>query len=135
TFNIGGSCPRVIVLSSALPDITDPVVIDGTTQPGSAVNDLELGSDSTVCVIVTPGASITHALAVPVGQPDTTRLTVTGLAFANSFFGFSIAPIELRAGSGHKISGSVFGGYMPPANNIVQVGSLGRAIYLTGTAN
>jgi CSLREA domain-containing protein len=135
TFNIGGSCPRVIVLSSALPDITDPVVIDGTTQPGSAVNDLELGSDATVCVIVTPGASITHALAVPVGQPDTTRLTVTGLAFANSFFGFSTAPIELRAGSGHKISGSVFGGYMPPANNIVQVGSLGRAIYLTGTAN
>lgn len=134
-FNIPGGCPRTIILGSALPDITDPLVIDGTTQPGSATNDLELGSDATVCLVVGPGAAMTHALAVPQGQPDATRLTLSGMAFANGFYTFSTAAIELRAGSGHKISGSVFGGYMPPGNNPNQVGSLVRAIYLSGTAN
>src|SRR4051794_26756448 len=34
SFAIGGSPPPPIVLLSALPAVTDPVVIDGTTQPG-----------------------------------------------------------------------------------------------------
>src|SRR5687767_11244452 len=34
TFNIPGAGPHTIVLASALPDITDPVVVDATTQPG-----------------------------------------------------------------------------------------------------
>jgi hypothetical protein len=33
-FNISGSGVRTIVLASALPEITDPVVFDGWTQPG-----------------------------------------------------------------------------------------------------
>jgi parallel beta-helix repeat protein len=33
-FNIGGGGPRTIEPASALPGILDPVVIDGTTQPG-----------------------------------------------------------------------------------------------------
>jgi hypothetical protein len=36
TFNIGGGGPQTIALASALPTITDPVTIDGTTQPGFA---------------------------------------------------------------------------------------------------
>ncbi len=33
-FNIPGASPHVIAPTSALPQLTDPVVIDGTTQPG-----------------------------------------------------------------------------------------------------
>ena len=35
-FNIPGGTPQTISPSSALPAITDPVIIDGTTQPGYA---------------------------------------------------------------------------------------------------
>ena len=133
-FNIAGSCPRLILLDSALPDITDSVWINGSSQPGSAQNDQDLGSDAQVCILIGPGATMNHAIGVPTSASATTRLTVDGLGFGNSFFAFSTAPIELRSGSGHKISGSVFGGYLPPGNNPTQVGSLGRAIYLNGTA-
>src|SRR5262245_25682438 len=33
-FNIGGSAPKVIVSNSPLPPITDPLIIDGPSQPG-----------------------------------------------------------------------------------------------------
>src|SRR5207237_4779047 len=36
TFNIAGAGVHTIALASALPIITDPIIIDGTTQPGYA---------------------------------------------------------------------------------------------------
>src|SRR5262245_49336673 len=33
TFNVGGGGVQIIAPASALPPVTDPVVIDGTTQP------------------------------------------------------------------------------------------------------
>ena len=40
TFNLPGSGVQVITLTSPLPEITQPVVIDGTTQPGYSGTDL-----------------------------------------------------------------------------------------------
>src|SRR5688572_26206575 len=40
TFNIGGGGLQTISVLSALPDITEAVVINGTTQPGFAGNPL-----------------------------------------------------------------------------------------------
>ena len=37
-FNIPGSGPHTIQVTSALPEITDPVVIDGYTQAGASQN-------------------------------------------------------------------------------------------------
>src|SRR5947208_4505191 len=34
SFNIPSPSPYTINLTSPLPDITDPIIIDGTTQPG-----------------------------------------------------------------------------------------------------
>ena len=134
-FNISGGCPQTILLDSALPDITDSVWINGSSQPGSVQNDQDLGSDAEICILIGPGGSMNHAIGVPAGAAAATQLTVDGVGFGNTFFGFSTAPIELRSGSGHKISGSVFGGYLPPGNNPTQVGGLGRAIYMNGTAS
>src|SRR6516162_3976794 len=39
-FNIPGAGVRTISLTSTLPTITDPIVIDGYTQPGSGPNTL-----------------------------------------------------------------------------------------------
>ena len=133
-FNIPGACPRVIVLDSPLPDITDPLVIDGYSQPGAnpTSEDVDVGSDATICIVLAPlGGGVSHALEVPTGEPDSSRLTVSGLAFGSGFAAFVDAAIELRAGNGHKITGNVFGGTMPSSGS--SVGSLPRSVLLTGT--
>ncbi len=38
TFNIPGTGPFTIQVLSSLPSITDPVVIDGYTQPGASAS-------------------------------------------------------------------------------------------------
>jgi hypothetical protein len=136
TFAIPGGCPHVILIGSALPDITDPLVIDGYSQPGAnpTSDDVDIGSDANVCIVIGPnGGGISHALEVPTGQPDSTRLSVSGLAFGSGFSAFTAAAIELRAGSGHKVTGNVFGGTMPSTGT--SIGTLPRSVLLTGTAS
>src|SRR5262245_48225285 len=45
-FNIPGAGPHTIRPESFLPDITDPLVIDGYTQAGARANTLTAGSDA-----------------------------------------------------------------------------------------
>ena len=45
-FSIPGSGVQSITLLSALPAVSDPVVIDGYTQPGSSANTLAVGDNS-----------------------------------------------------------------------------------------
>ncbi|MBI3418499.1 MAG: hypothetical protein HY043_24675 [Verrucomicrobia bacterium] len=55
-FNIPGAGPHSIQPLSPLPTITDPVVIDGYTQPGASPNTLSQG-DNAVLVIELDGTS------------------------------------------------------------------------------
>src|SRR5215471_9569249 len=50
TFFIPGGGVHVIVPLSALPPITDPVVIDGYTQPGASPNTLVVGDDAVILI-------------------------------------------------------------------------------------
>src|SRR6185503_4637815 len=70
-FNISGSGVKVIRLLEALPEITDPVVIDGTTQPGYTGSPL-IELDGTLII---PGAT---GLVIKAGGS-----TVKGLAIGN----------------------------------------------------
>src|ERR1022692_1199212 len=45
-FNIAGTGPFTISPLTALPALTDPVVIDGYTQPGASPNTLANGDDA-----------------------------------------------------------------------------------------
>ncbi|SRR6266496_5297828 len=54
-FAIPGSGVHTIPLFSALPQITDPVLINGYTQPGSSSNTLSTG-DNAVILIEIDGA-------------------------------------------------------------------------------
>src|SRR5262245_55941784 len=60
-FNIPGSGVQTIAPLSALPTITDPVVIDGYTQPGASPNTLPSG-DNAVLLIELNGASAGSAV-------------------------------------------------------------------------
>lgn len=108
SFDIGSGCgPHVITLASPLPPVTVPVIINGYSQPGAAPNDLDVGDDATLCVVVeSAGASATRALIVPANAADSASLFVEGLAFSN----FSDTAIDLGAGSGHLVVGNRFGG-------------------------
>jgi uncharacterized repeat protein (TIGR01451 family) len=49
-FNIPGSGLKTIAPGTALPAITDPVDINGYSQPGTAVNTLPVGSNATLLI-------------------------------------------------------------------------------------
>jgi hypothetical protein len=50
SFNIAAAGVQTITLLSALPTITEAVIIDGYTQPGSNANTLAVGSDATLLI-------------------------------------------------------------------------------------
>lgn len=105
TFAIPGACPRVIAPLTALPKITSPMIIDGTSQPGSTLNDDADAFNANICVIVKP-ASGTLPLGFAVPQnADAASLTLRGVAIG----GFS-QPVLLLGGSNHVIAGNRFGG-------------------------
>src|SRR5262249_50210034 len=68
-FNIAGPAPYVINLLSPLPSVTDPVQIDGTTQPGFSgtpliqLNGTGAGS-GTDGLVVLSGASTVKGLVI-----------------------------------------------------------------------
>jgi len=105
TFNIPGACPRVIALASALPQITSPIIINGTSQPGSSVNTDADIFDANLCVLVKPASG-----TLPVGfnvpsSASAASLTLRGLGLG----GFS-QPVMLLGGANHVIAGNQFGG-------------------------
>jgi len=108
TFDLGTGCgPHVITLTSPLPAITAPIIVNGYSQPGSSSNDLDVGDDASLCVVLEAGnASVTRGLVVPASAGDGVSLFAEGLAFSN----FSDTAIDLAAGSGHLIVGNRFGG-------------------------
>jgi hypothetical protein len=108
TFDIGSDCgPRVIELDSPLPNITVPIIFNGHNQPGYVANDLDVGDDAKLCIILEAGNdSVTNGLTVPAGAADNVSIVVWGIAFS----GFSNAAVNLLGGSGHSIVASRFGG-------------------------
>ena len=106
SFNIPGPCPRVIGLASALPHVTSPIIIDGYTQPGSAVNSDPNASNATLCVLVKSAAgTLGNAIQVPSAGAASASLVLRGLGFG----GFG-QPVMLLGGSDHVIAGNQFGG-------------------------
>lgn len=113
-FAIGSTCgPHVITLNSPLPSITSSVRIDGYSQPGSIKNNLDLGNDATVCVILDGSAhSIGNGLLVDPNAAAGTFLNLDGLAFS----GFVDAAVNLSGGSNHNVTGNHIGGSVGGVN-------------------
>jgi uncharacterized repeat protein (TIGR01451 family) len=104
-FNIPGTGPFTIAPASALPVITNPVVIDGTTQPGfTGTPIVELNGASA-------GAGV-NGLSVSAGVS-----TIRGLVI-NRFGG---AGINLNTDSGNLIEGNYLG------TNVAGTAALGNS--------
>jgi len=111
-FNIpGAGCPKIINVpdkNNPLPPITQSLVIDGLTQPGSSGNNSETTFNATLCVLLKAGSNVTKGLVVDDSAPTSAAVTIKGLGFT----GFTTAAIDLRGGSGHYIGGNQFSGSM-----------------------
>lgn len=113
TFNIPGSCPRVIGPASDLPAITHGVLIDGWSQPGSVSNTRTRGDNATRCIVLAGGNGRSVGLAFNGTSND--QFWVQGLAFA----GFSPGSgngvaLKLTGGNGNLVRGNQFGARLSP---------------------
>jgi trimeric autotransporter adhesin len=104
TFNIPGSCPHSINLSTALPALTQPVAIEGYTQPGSAPNNEGLSFNGTVCVFLVGSNAIASGLRLQTQTADDV-MTVRGLGF----YGFNTDALRISGPGKGRVLGNIFG--------------------------
>jgi hypothetical protein len=101
-FAIPGTSPFTIAPTSALPDVTDPVIIDAYTQKGARPNTLDAG-DNAVLLVELSGFNLpagVSGLTITVGGS-----TVQGLVI-NRFLGNGIV---LAAVGGNTVRGNFIG--------------------------
>jgi hypothetical protein len=102
-FNISGSGVKTISPSSELPAITDPVTIDGYTQPGTKENTQTQGTNAVLRVQIN-GANAPLATGLIIGS-DAANCVIKGLVI-NRFAG----GIWVDSGSsGNRIEGNFIG--------------------------
>ncbi|HZP66478.1 MAG TPA: right-handed parallel beta-helix repeat-containing protein [Rudaea sp.] len=110
-FDLGGSCgPQLILLTSPLPNVNVPLLIDGFTQPGSVRSTAPIGSgatfDETLCVVVEGTIADSVPSALVVGSTNFgAQLEVRGVTFE----GFTGPAISIAQGAYHWIHGNTFG--------------------------
>jgi CSLREA domain-containing protein len=105
-FNISGAGPHTIQPASALPTITDPVIIDGYTQPGASpnTNGPGLGLNTVLKIELdgTDAGAFIHGLDITAGSS-----TVRGLVINR--FGIDSHGISLHTNGGNVIEGNFIG--------------------------
>jgi hypothetical protein len=101
-FGISGSGVHTISPTSSLPTVTDPVIIDGYTQPGASANTLASRDDAVLVIELTgtnAGASV-GGLSITAGQS-----TIRGLVIN----GFDRNGISINTNGSNMIAGNFIG--------------------------
>jgi hypothetical protein len=126
-----------IAPSSALPAITDPIIINGYSQPGTSVNKLTTGDNAKLAIVLN-GANVpgTDYVASAGLVMNASNSTVEGLAI-NGFGGSQIyATGNNDTFQGNFIGTDVSGTTTPFTPNLAQNSASDHAgIQITGSAN
>lgn len=142
-FNIPGSGLQTIELSSALPTITDPVTIDGTTQPGYAGGPLiELHGQTGVTIFdgltITAGSSAVRALFIAhMDRPIVLQTNGGNIIEANRIGDNNTTQLILANNTGVLIDGSpnnTFGSTTAGAGNVL-TDNRGDGLEISGSAS
>jgi CSLREA domain-containing protein len=161
TFNIPGTGVRTIVPVTALPEISNPVVIDGYTQPGSSANTLADGDNAVLLIELsgagagTPGGVVTDGLSIRGGNSVVRGLVInrfSGMGITikgndirveGNFIGTTPAGTA-KAGNLNGVyinstttalgNRNVIGGTSPAARNVIS-GNSSLGVSATGAAN
>ncbi len=138
-FNISGEGIQTIQPVSALPAFTDPVIIDGYTQPGASPNTVTTGDHAVISIelngdncspspcaqafLISSGGSTIKGLAIHGNFNNGIEVNGSGSTIAGNFFG-------LRAdGTAHGVAASgvyvnnttnnIIGGTAPADRNVI----------------
>ncbi len=139
TFHISGSGAHSIMLSAALPTITDPLTIDGTTQTGFAgfplieLNGINAGNNAGLRI--TAGHCVVRGLVINRFSGDGIRMEGAGTnIIAGNFIGTDLSG-SLGRGNGQQgvlsylSFGNVIGGTNSSDRNLIS-GNGDNGIYL-----
>ena len=128
-FNIPGSGVHIFSLITALPTISDPVTIDGYTQPGAVANSLA-NNDNAILTIEITGTnpfnfSVDNGLVITAGSTTVTGLIINGFKGTGTAAGSGI--VLMNKGQ-NVIDGNFIGvdpngtNQIPNGNGILVVG-------------
>jgi hypothetical protein len=151
-FNIPGEGVQTIQPTSALPPITDPVVIDGYTQPGAAVNTNPVGSglnsvltielDGTNAggsavdgLVVLAGNSTIRGLAINRFSGEGIQLSANGVIIEGNYVGASAdgtIAFGNRIGLWVSAGDNLIGGTMPSQRNLIS-GNNNQGVLVIGS--
>ena len=157
-FDIPGGGPHTIAPTSALPTITDPVIIDGYTQSGASENTngpglglntvLKIELDGTSAgafvsgLVIAAGTSTVRGLAIN-RFPETGIVLVTGsdkASIEGNFIGTDVAgSVDLGNTTGIIVAtpDNKIGGTDPSERNLISgngAGAVGHGVVLLGSA-
>jgi hypothetical protein len=122
-FTIPGAGVHVIDASTALPEITDPVIIDGYTQPGAQPNTQAVGDNAVILIELNGQGSDTEGLRISAGGSIVRGLSLTG---------FDRSDIDLLGpGTGNAIEGNFIGLHPDGTTGLADT----RGITVATTAN
>ncbi len=153
-FNITGSGVHTITLASSLPSISQPVIIDGYTQPGASANTLTIGDNAVILIKIDGGTAspIITLCAVGFCPTPSDGSTIRGLCIVQAngggvmlriesnnnlvtgnFLGVDTDGVTLGGFSNpvelaHVLtnaSGNIIGGTAPAARNVIASGGPG----------
>jgi parallel beta-helix repeat protein len=122
-FNIPGSGVHIFSLITALPTITDPVTIDGYTQPGSVKNNLA-SNDNAILTIEITGTNIfnlsaDNGLVISAGSTTVTGLIINGFKGVSGGVGSGI----ILMNKGQDVIAGNFIGVDPNGTNQIPNGN------------
>ena len=127
-FNISGTGVHTISPTSPLPQITEPVIINGYSQPGSSANTLAKGTNAVLTIELDGTTAGSAADGLSIGAKGT---VVKGLVI-NSFAVSAIRLFGAAEANGTKIQGNFIG--TNPSGTTAQ-GNNSDGIAMTGNSN
>src|SRR5205823_5883407 len=104
-FDIPGTGVHTITPATALPNITDAVIIDGYTQPGASANTLAVGDNAQLLIQLDGSTTAGNGLAF--GPPGGS--TVRGLIISNYQVGIFLSLGFQNGSSNNLIEGNFIG--------------------------
>jgi len=132
-FNIPGAGVHTIRPTARMLTPTEPVIIDGYTQPGASANTLATGNNA-VLLIEIDGTDMAAFEPVFAFGPDSSGSTVRGLVINRMpFHAFLIGPGFLGLSNGNTISGNFIG--TDPTGTTVLDGDTNFRISVAGSSN
>jgi hypothetical protein len=150
-FAIPGSGVHTITPLSALPNITDTVILDGSTQPGSAPNTQTVGDNAVLEIQLNgtlagsgvsgltlqgPGGSVVRGLSLTGFSGTGIVVSSTGNVIEGNFIGLLPNGTTSAGNGGDGIqivsaASNLVGGSPPPARNLLS-GNAGSGVDLLG---